>query len=53
VSDVEVTQPSGNTTFDENAKAAVWKSSPFRVPTDREMFKEFKSFPLTFKATDF
>ena len=53
VIDVEIFKSSGNAIFDSNAKAAVMKSSPLRVPKDKELFnKEFKSFKLPFKAKE-
>jgi len=43
---------SGNSAFDASIEAAIEKASPLPVPTDAELFRQFRSVNLTFSSKD-
>jgi colicin import membrane protein len=48
VMQVVVIKSSGNQIFDASAERAVYKASPLPVPTDPQVFKQFRSFTFVF-----
>jgi colicin import membrane protein len=46
--DAQVTRSSGNDIFDRSAENAVTRAQPFKVPDDKEAFKDFRSFTFIF-----
>ena len=49
VTDVQIVQSSGDTSFDNSAVAAAHKASPLPVPGDPDVLAKFRTFNFRFK----
>jgi colicin import membrane protein len=47
-----VTRSSGNVAFDRSVEAAVYKAAPLPVPTERELFEQFREIDFEFIPED-
>lgn len=52
VKDVYVIKSSGDTALDLSAKKAIWNSSPFPMPTSKNILKIFQKFRFTFRPDE-
>ena len=52
VHDVKIIQSSGNAAYDSMAEAAVYKASPFDMPTDKELVAKLRDIILEFTNDD-
>lgn len=46
---VNIVEPSGNPAYDEMSAAAVYKSAPFPMPQDHELYSQLRDIVLSFK----
>jgi colicin import membrane protein len=52
VHDVKIIKSSGNAAYDAMSEAAVYRSSPFDMPEDRELMSKLRDIVLVFKVAE-